>query len=299
MEITPRSAPYLGKVTFQGLAPVTTYTSEILAALDCGDEWQDVEFAEYILRSARAKLGAAITSTARGIMADASAAEWKYREALATYHYQRLHEFLPTPETKPQPPNTALARLHHIRDVTTNAGPDVKAAVATISAAELKPRETTTSELLARLESDGLKHIADEIRALLPPQPPEFDAQADPLDGDYTVTAMTGSAGPFYSLAAARDHATNILGDNDSLAIRITDQNGKRHMTYEQLELIAAAGPPQPSEFDALDIFSADDYETAADAISEITLDYEHRPPEPPPSADVIAKWWKASRQIS
>ena len=55
----------------------------------------------------------------------------------------------------------------------------------------------------------------------------------------YTVTAMSGGHDrTFDSLEAAREYASELLGENDSLDIHITDENGRRHLTYAQLEFV-------------------------------------------------------------
>ncbi|MCY3864247.1 MAG: hypothetical protein OXG68_02300 [Chloroflexi bacterium] len=58
----------------------------------------------------------------------------------------------------------------------------------------------------------------------------------------YTVTAMTGGHDrTFANLEAARAYASGLLGENDSLDIRITDETGQRHLTSEQLDFVEAA----------------------------------------------------------
>ena len=42
----------------------------------------------------------------------------------------------------------------------------------------------------------------------------------------------------FDSLEAAREYAGELLGENDSLDIQITDENGQHHLTYAQLEFV-------------------------------------------------------------
>ena len=61
----------------------------------------------------------------------------------------------------------------------------------------------------------------------------------------YTVTAMTGGHDQtFDSLEAARAYAGELLGENDSLDIHITDETGKRHLTAEQLKFVETATDP-------------------------------------------------------
>ena len=58
----------------------------------------------------------------------------------------------------------------------------------------------------------------------------------------YTVTAMNGGHDRTCdSLEAARAFAGELLGENDSLDIHITDEKGKRHLTSEQHEFVGAA----------------------------------------------------------
>ena len=54
----------------------------------------------------------------------------------------------------------------------------------------------------------------------------------------YTVEALTGGGESFDSLEAAREYAGELLGENDSLDIQITDENGQHHLTYAQLEFV-------------------------------------------------------------
>ena len=68
----------------------------------------------------------------------------------------------------------------------------------------------------------------------------------------YTVTAMSGGNDKtFDSLEAARAYAGELLGENDSLDIHITDGEGLRYLTSEQLALVeAAANPPGAGKTD-------------------------------------------------
>lgn len=50
------------------------------------------------------------------------------------------------------------------------------------------------------------------------------------------------------------------------------------------------------AHFDDLDAWDADDYETADEAINNITNDIVFRPPEPPPPPAAIAAWWTDRR---
>ena len=61
----------------------------------------------------------------------------------------------------------------------------------------------------------------------------------------YTVTAMTGGHDQtFDSLEAARAYAGELLGENDSLDIHITDETGLRHLTSKQLAFVETATDP-------------------------------------------------------
>ena len=54
----------------------------------------------------------------------------------------------------------------------------------------------------------------------------------------YTVQAMIGGGDSFDTLEEARNYASELLGENDSLDITIIDKSGQHHLTYVQLTFV-------------------------------------------------------------
>ena len=54
----------------------------------------------------------------------------------------------------------------------------------------------------------------------------------------YAVQALTGGGDSFDTLEEARNHASELLGENDSLDIEIVDDAGQHHLTYVQLTFV-------------------------------------------------------------
>lgn len=61
----------------------------------------------------------------------------------------------------------------------------------------------------------------------------------------YTVEALAGGGETFDDLEEARQYADELLGENDSSTISITDEAGVRHYTNPQLELIRSLPPAE------------------------------------------------------